>query len=1031
MDDKKNAGFIIIAVTVILVALSLLGLTFLTLTNIDFQASDNYFNGLQAEVAACSGLDYAMYVVMMDKYGTDSVVYNSNSYRYLGTTTPGYDENYDSYNEAWLGTGTGKIFGSATAAANAVDNNGDGVNDSNWLDAPFSLDKGLRAQYAILIEDVGESRININAVGNVKDASSSFEYGTGATTYDIRLQDVLGVATAKDVVAGTNTSRCGPNGVPGNAGTTASQFLPRALVSDDRPFNVLDAADLCFGTCSSSSTYKSRFRNIINNEGLFQSVRGSLTVYSSDAIIISNGTSSPSLPSCLLLPDGNNYYRLKLDDTTLTGNSSTQLQKIGTITTLLKKAGFATATADQIAVNLIDYQDSDGTITVYSDSAIGNTYYGIERMPYITEICHNGRVDGVGTNTCKHRVELYYPYNDTFDSSNLKIYNVNSGSSAPLSLWLEVTKASFTNSFPGCGVSFSQATSTSFSLGNFTINAGSFTVFGNDKGTGDTSFTLPNYNHSISGLDVFDYGTNSYPLEVTVSLLGSSTLLAKPLVLDVARPSAAIQTIDSESVLYWLYQLISNTYYVTKTVHGNNSAWNAMEGIIGSGEYDADAGTSGNQHTSTKSGSNIVLNELTTDSGSYVVWDPPSQSTVNSCICNLDDTAGSGCTGGNSSYKDKLDLWGPGGSQEFISQSEYDTLNSILTTLIDLLKGMYCSSSLYRRTAVGQRINPIVEITTGTNTTRSDNNWTGGYGTHSLGLATAGGGTALKKSYGLCSTTTGGGFSSRQVYIPNRGFITLGEFGHILTVGSGGTDTTTTLLNYSNDYTLQKLSSLYGSQTPYTSNRDYTGTNSTNAYGVVDNAKIDFFYNGQGTATNLFEYFTVNDPKGDGIDDDGDGAIGTDTGSQAGDLDGPEIQVPGRININTATLGVLNCLPGTATTSLGNWGTITQNIVQYRQTSPFTKIGDIIKVPDMNMFGTGSVDNDNDGYFDDKGEKDLIIRSISNLITTHTNVFAVYVTARIVSGDASQTLAQRKLAAIVDRSVTPVKIRYFRWISEW
>ncbi|MEK6739006.1 MAG: hypothetical protein AABY74_10125, partial [Planctomycetota bacterium] len=327
--------------------------------------------------------------------------------------------------------------------------------------------------------------------------------------------------------------------------------------------------------------------------------------------------------------------------------------------------------------------------------------------------------------------------------------------------------------------------------------------------------------------------------------------------------------------------------------------------------------------------------------------------------------------------------------------------------------------------------NPIVEITTGTDTSRSDNNWKGGYGTHTLGLATAGGGTALKKTYGLCSTATGGGFSSRQVYIPNRGFITLGEFGHILKEGNGGTDTTTTLLNYASDYTLQKLSSLYGSQTPYTSNKNYAGTSTTNGYGVVDNAKIDFFYSEQGTATNLFEYFTITDPKGDSIDDDGDRAIGTDTGSQADDIDGPEIQAPGRININTAPVGVLNCLPGTATTSLSNWGTITQSIIQYRQTTPFTKIGDIAKVTGMNRFGSDSADNDNDGYYDDKGEKDLIIRSISNLITTHSNVFAVYITARIVNSDATQTFAAKKLVAIVDRSVTPVKIRYFRWMTEW
>ena len=85
----------------------------------------------------------------------------------------------------------------------------------------------------------------------------------------------------------------------------------------------------------------------------------------------------------------------------------------------------------------------------------------------------------------------------------------------------------------------------------------------------------------------------------------------------------------------------------------------------------------------------------------------------------------------------------------------------------------------------------------------------------------------------------------------------------------------------------------------------------------------------------------------------------------------------------------------------------------------------------MNRFGSDSADNDNDGYYDDKGEKDLIIRSISNLITTHSNVFAVYITARIVNSDATQTFAAKKLVAIVDRSVTPVKIRYFRWMTEW
>ena len=67
MEDKKDAGYIIIVVTVILVALSLMGMTFLNLTSVDFTATDNYVNSLQADMAARAGLDYAIYALKMDK----------------------------------------------------------------------------------------------------------------------------------------------------------------------------------------------------------------------------------------------------------------------------------------------------------------------------------------------------------------------------------------------------------------------------------------------------------------------------------------------------------------------------------------------------------------------------------------------------------------------------------------------------------------------------------------------------------------------------------------------------------------------------------------------------------------------------------------------------------------------------------------------------------------------------------------------------------------------------------------------------
>ena len=85
-------------------------MTFLNLTSADFTATDNYVNSLQADMVARVGLDYATYVLKMDKYGTDTIVYNNNTYRYRGTSTPKSDENYDAYTEEWLGTGTGKYL---------------------------------------------------------------------------------------------------------------------------------------------------------------------------------------------------------------------------------------------------------------------------------------------------------------------------------------------------------------------------------------------------------------------------------------------------------------------------------------------------------------------------------------------------------------------------------------------------------------------------------------------------------------------------------------------------------------------------------------------------------------------------------------------------------------------------------------------------------------------------------------------------------------------------------------------------------
>lgn len=192
---------------------------------------------------------------------------------------------------------------------------------------------------------------------------------------------------------------------------------------------------------------------------------------------------------------------------------------------------------------------------------------------------------------------------------------------------------------------------------------------------------------------------------------------------------------------------------------------------------------------------------------------------------------------------------------------------------------------------------------------------------------------------------------------------------------------------------------------------------------LTDQAKLDkVLFNPHKVATGttaffqFFESLTTEDPEANGADDDADGSTdrSTDTGSQAGDIGGREVQIPGRININTASAKVLSYLPAYLDPSTGNWQTLgeltaggsttlAKAIVDHRETitnGPFRGIGDILKVSEIADFaGTGSRNNnddDNDGIEDDEREEALIFRSIANMITVRTNVFAVYITARII-----------------------------------
>jgi hypothetical protein len=173
---------------------------------------------------------------------------------------------------------------------------------------------------------------------------------------------------------------------------------------------------------------------------------------------------------------------------------------------------------------------------------------------------------------------------------------------------------------------------------------------------------------------------------------------------------------------------------------------------------------------------------------------------------------------------------------------------------------------------------------------------------------------------------------------------------------------------------------------------------------------------------NVFQYLTVFDPNSDSIDNDADGLIdGADTIS-------PEVQIPGRININTAPWYVLAQLPWVSPHTpnyelaraivnhrdmVGGFGSIGElNFVGIADPCSFRSIdyyartdgqvGDLLGFPDLTF---------SDGVKDDFEERDVIFSRISNLVTVRSDVFTAYILVRIGADGP-----QKRVIAILDRS---------------
>jgi len=139
--------------------------------------------------------------------------------------------------------------------------------------------------------------------------------------------------------------------------------------------------------------------------------------------------------------------------------------------------------------------------------------------------------------------------------------------------------------------------------------------------------------------------------------------------------------------------------------------------------------------------------------------------------------------------------------------------------------------------------------------------------------------------------------------------------------------------------------------------------------------------------------------------------------------DPPEEPVRGRINLNTAPREVLQSLPGLDSL-------LAKSIIRYcdSKRGPLNEIGEIMEVPLMERWGFNTIDDDKDGYVDEDDEREAIFRGLSNLISVRSNCFTIISLGEVVGNE--KVRAKKKIKVVVDRGDSPLKVKYYRELSD-
>ena len=518
---KDEDGYILVVIIGIFTIFYLIAITFATISRIETRATRNYTDSIKCEIVARSALEQAIYIIGKDKFGDDDIAYNNDN------TDSNYDYKVSSGDASWPGDG---VFNGSD-----YDNDGDNTKDSRWIYFPATISTldirlpgKLRARYAVLITDDRDARVNINVTGN-RTNGGSHSSNEGWSTFEIDLSrtiekasninpeladnissDIIDARYGTDTKAGNSAplndnsgmvpnpqtdnldndgdwieaNDTNNNGIP-DAGETnvdeednsesidePNEFNSIFPYGDDVPFGLLAEAEII-----SPSLYQSRLEEILGKNTVSSSDQLSLnnciTTYSADTIVcppyILDGTITTTMLNINALANNEGVY----DDGKIYYNS---FKKIQMIEEVLTAGGMPNVERQQMAVNILDFIDSDDSVTSYVNSE--NTYYGVERTPYINE------VEAWPTGSNAKFIELFNPYDTAIP---------NTGN------WSIILDAGMTI----------------ITLPDLTIPAGSYYVIADKAGTGVNQIDANIGNLDSSGEEIILRDSSDIDVQIT------------------------------------------------------------------------------------------------------------------------------------------------------------------------------------------------------------------------------------------------------------------------------------------------------------------------------------------------------------------------------------------------------------------------------------------------------------------------------------------------------------------------------------